>query len=77
MTLTVLFQKYILNGEFEGKALKLGVRYKNMVTAKDLITFAYTFWQIMVSNVLPLRGHLNDVCSSTSSDLIVCKPKND
>lgn len=45
----------------EGKVLKPSAN-KNLVNAKDFTTIAYTFWQIMVSNVLLQGGHLNGVC---------------
>lgn len=57
----MLFWKYILVAKLDGKVLKPGVKYKNPLNAKDLTPLAFTFWQIRVSNMLPQRGHLNNI----------------
>lgn len=63
MTLDMLFQPYIPEAELSGNVLKFRVTYKSRVNAKNLTPIAFTFWQIMVTNVLPKGGHLNDVSS--------------
>lgn len=60
VTSEMLFQKYILAAEFDGKVLKSRLRYKNSVNTKDLTPFSFTIWQIMLSNVL---RHFNAVSS--------------
>lgn len=61
VTSNILFQKYIPAAKLHDKLLKPWVRYKNVVSAKDLTPLAFTFWLIMVSIVLFQGGHLNDV----------------
>lgn len=53
LTLDVLFQKYILEAKLSESVLESKVRYKNPVNATNLTPIAFTFWHIMVANVLP------------------------
>lgn len=54
----MLFERYVSVAELNGVVLNFEVRYKNLVDAKDLTSIAFTFWQIMLTNVLPQGGHL-------------------
>lgn len=57
----MLFGKYVPATKLDGKVSTFGGKYKNPVNAKDLCPIAFNFWQIMVYNVLPQGGKLNDV----------------
>lgn len=57
----LLHQRCITTAELSRCIFKFGVKYKNLVNTRDLTPIAFTFWQVMVTNIHPQRGHLNDV----------------
>lgn len=44
MTSAMLFPNFIPTAELEGNVLKSGLKYQNLMNAKDLTNHAYAFW---------------------------------